>query len=246
MACVKYSPNSLLNLLSSLVTLLSPHPGNIFVLRDGRIGLIDFGQVKQLSGRIRETLCRVMIALGERQDRLHMTKADEEVVGKLSLELGIQMKEGAKQEAAPAVGVWLFDGAAKELPGGYDLGELSPNSPLRDLKSFPEDLVLVGRSCILIKAMSSRLNIPWSLAKEWAPIARNVLQTNTEQNAQRANLERDGRVRFRVVWKTFKQWGKGRTEKVVRSLPSALRSPIAAMILRAEERKTRKKLKVDA
>jgi len=25
-----------------------PHPGNVFVLDDGRIGLIDFGQVKQV------------------------------------------------------------------------------------------------------------------------------------------------------------------------------------------------------
>jgi predicted unusual protein kinase regulating ubiquinone biosynthesis (AarF/ABC1/UbiB family) len=29
----------------------------------GRIGLIDFGQVKQISGRARETLAKVMIAL---------------------------------------------------------------------------------------------------------------------------------------------------------------------------------------
>lgn len=30
-----------------------PHPGNIFVLDDGSVGLIDFGQVKQISGKAR-------------------------------------------------------------------------------------------------------------------------------------------------------------------------------------------------
>ena len=40
-----------------------PHPGNIFVLDDDSVGLIDFGQVKQISGRNRETLAKVMIAL---------------------------------------------------------------------------------------------------------------------------------------------------------------------------------------
>ena len=40
-----------------------PHAGNIFVLDDGSVGLIDFGQVKQISGRNRETLGKVMIAL---------------------------------------------------------------------------------------------------------------------------------------------------------------------------------------
>ena len=36
------------------------------MLEDGRIGLIDFGQVKQISGRERETLSKVMVALDDR------------------------------------------------------------------------------------------------------------------------------------------------------------------------------------
>ena len=31
-----------------------PHPGNIFVLDDGRVGLIDFGQCKQIGARREE------------------------------------------------------------------------------------------------------------------------------------------------------------------------------------------------
>jgi len=44
-----------------------PHPGNLFVLDDGRIGLIDFGQVKQISGKARCTLGKVMCALSQRE-----------------------------------------------------------------------------------------------------------------------------------------------------------------------------------
>ena len=119
------------------------------------------GQVKQISGRNRETLCKVMIALAERQPGI---PDDMELVGKLSLELGVELNDNAKPEAAAAIGIWLFDGTVTELPGGYDMGELSMNSPVRELKSFPQDLVLVGRSTILIKGLSSRLKIPWSLA----------------------------------------------------------------------------------
>jgi predicted unusual protein kinase regulating ubiquinone biosynthesis (AarF/ABC1/UbiB family) len=224
-------------------SIVSPHPGNIFVLDDGSVGLIDYGQVKQISGRNRETLCKVMIALAERQPGV---PDDMELVGKLSLELGVELNENAKPEAAAAIGIWLFDGTVTELPGGYDMGELSLNSPVRELKSFPQDLVLVGRSTILIKGLSSRLKIPWSLAKEWAPIARQVLDANYQRSvantafASNAGISR--RVRFREVYTAFKLWLKGRTVKLVRKLPSPLRARVAKIALYLDERRSRKSL----
>ena len=181
-----------------------------------------------------------MIALDE---RVEGEPTDMDLVGKLAMELGVEIKDGAPSEAAPAIGIWLFDGMVEELPGGYDKGELSPNSPVKELKSFPQDLVLVGRSSILIKGISDRLDIPWSLAKEWAPIAREVLHMNAEQNTHPvADGEISGRVRFRVVWQAFKQWGRGRADKAVRALPSPLRARAAALALKVEELKTRRKL----
>lgn len=204
------------------------------MLEDGRIGLIDFGQVKQISGRQRETLCKVMIALDERRDDV---PADQQLVGKLALELGVELNNDAKEEAAAAVGIWLFDGSVEKLPGGYDKGELSKNSPVRELKSFPQDLVLVGRSSILIKGLSNRLGVTWSLAKEWAPIARQVLlgQTTHQKNVT-------GRVRFLDVMRTCWQWIGGRTERIVRRLPSPLRTRVASLAVRRLERKKRKQL----
>ncbi len=43
------------------------HPGNIFVLDDGRIGLIDFSQVKQVNSDFREVVAIVILALDERR-----------------------------------------------------------------------------------------------------------------------------------------------------------------------------------
>ncbi|KAL3902676.1 MAG: hypothetical protein SGILL_010740, partial [Bacillariaceae sp.] len=211
-----------------------PHPGNVFVLENGDIGLIDFGQVKQISGRNRETLCKVMVALAENED-------DLEKITKLALELGVELNEDAKDEAPAAVAMWLFDGAVEELPGGYDNAELSPNSPVKELKSFPQDLVLVGRSTILIKGISGRLGIPWSLAREWAPIAKDVLEGKTSKENSATALNR--RVRFRTVMSTLKQWAKGRASGMGRALPSPLRSRAAKLMLKIEERKAQKALK---
>ena len=106
--------------------------------------------------------------------------------------------------------------------------------------SVIRDLVLVGRSSILIKGISDRLNIPWSLAKEWAPIARDVLDMNSgKKQPQSASNER---VRFRAVVNTLKSWSKGRAKKVGTKLPSPIRSRLAAYIVEREERKSREKL----
>jgi predicted unusual protein kinase regulating ubiquinone biosynthesis (AarF/ABC1/UbiB family) len=208
-------------------------------LDDGSVGLIDFGQVKQISGRNRETLCKVMIAL---DDRVPGEPDDMELVGKLSLELGVELNPGAKPEAAAAIGIWLFDGSVTELPGGYDMGELSLNSPVRELKSFPQDLVLVGRSTILIKGLSSRLKIPWSLAKEWAPIARQVLSANYQTGDSGRSPDSARRVRFREVYHAFQLWVKGRTVKLVRKLPSPIRTKLANIALKMNERTSRRAL----
>lgn len=220
-----------------IVGSIDPHPGNIFVLDDGRIGLIDFGQVKQISGRNRETLAKVMIALDEREDG---NLEDMERIGNLALELGVEIKENAKDEAPAAIALWLFDGSATELPGGYDMGELSPNSPVKELKSFPQDLVLAGRAAILIKGVSNRLGVPWSLSHEWAPIAKEVLNQNRRPAS--VTIDDNARVRFRDVGSTFSRWAKGRVSTFGQRLPAPLRSRVAAIAVNIQDRKARREM----
>lgn len=131
--------------------------------------------------------------------------------------------------------MWLFDGSVETLPGGYDKGELSPNSPVKELKSFPQDLVLVGRSSILIKGLSNRLNIPWSLSENWAPIARNVL------NPVQADKP-TGRVRFKDVLSTGKRWGGSKLAGGVKRLPPPLRTRVAGVVVRIQDSRARRKM----
>jgi hypothetical protein len=119
----------------------------------------------------------------------------------------------------------------------WDEGELSPNSPVKELKSFPQDLVLVGRATILIKGLSSRLGIPWSLCKEWAPIARNVLELDRNGSGTHA----ESRVRFGEVWGTLKRYGRGKLDYGVKKLPPSIRTRVAALVVRRQERKDKKK-----
>ena len=52
------------------------------------------------------------------------------------------------------------------LPGGFSsASELSPDSPVAKVQSFPEDLVLVGRATVLLRGIAARVGIKWSVAK---------------------------------------------------------------------------------
>jgi len=202
-----------------------PHPGNVFVMEDGTIGLIDFGQVKQISGRERLTLAEVMVALAER-------KSDDDpddlaTISRLALELGVKLKPGSPKEGPAATAMWLFDGKTETLPGGFDTGELSPNSPVTVLQSFPQDLVLVGRSTVLIKGIAARVNVSWSLAEEWAPIARRALVPRPFAAAGRRA------IRLRTVLALFGQWFQGKLALALGRLPPPLRRLLAAAVLRA-------------
>jgi aarF domain-containing kinase len=148
-----------------------------------------------------------MIALDDRIS--DDNPSDLQTIGNLALELGVELADDAPPEGPAAVAMWLFDGSVKQLPGGYEKGELSPNSPVKALKSFPQDLVLVGRSTILIKGLSDRLEIPWSLSKEWAPIARRVLEGNRAAAAPSSvDGKSNNKIRIRDVLKLLKGWGR--------------------------------------
>jgi ubiquinone biosynthesis protein len=45
------------------VFLADPHPGNLMLLRDGRLGLLDFGSVGRLDGNLRSSLQRMLLAI---------------------------------------------------------------------------------------------------------------------------------------------------------------------------------------
>jgi len=56
-----------------------PHPGNVLLLADGRLGLLDFGSVGRLDTSVRSALQRLLLAL-DRADPLGATDALLEVV----------------------------------------------------------------------------------------------------------------------------------------------------------------------
>ena len=170
-----------------------PHPGNIMLCSDGAVALIDFGQTKALDDTLRRQLSNIMLLLDQcGQDTENGCPAQLDPLAEAALELGVSFKPECTDvvNVAAALAMWLFDSTvARTLPGGYDSNELSANSPVARVASFPQSLVFVGRSTVLIRGLANRLKVPWSLAREWAPAARLALATPEERAAAKAALD---------------------------------------------------------
>ncbi len=142
-----------------------PHPGNIMVLNNGDIALLDFGQTKQLSSRLQSQLASLCVLLeGE-------GAKDYEAIADVVAEMGVKLTPTADKQALSACAVWMFD-SLSPMPGNYSADEFSENSPVRDIASFPQDLVMVGRAAVLIRGICAFFSIPWSVSRAWAPLAR--------------------------------------------------------------------------
>ncbi|CAE7463520.1 unnamed protein product [Symbiodinium necroappetens] len=143
-----------------------PHPGNIFVMEGGRVALIDCGQVCQLYREQRLLVAEAILAAAAYDGSRSMILTLANCVRNF----GVTFCQGQEDEDACAVrsfivclvsvevtpcievtekasvALYLFGDKDVEFPGGYSKEEFSDKSPLRQLRSFPTELVLLGRA----------------------------------------------------------------------------------------------------
>lgn len=125
--------------------MLTERPATGTLLPDGLgIGLVDFGQVKQLSSATRLALARLIVAMSELDPKTIATLGAEDAkrIADLGRAMGAKLRgdsergeaepDLASNIAAAAVCIWLFD-SIQTLPGGYSSNELSPDSPLKEV-----------------------------------------------------------------------------------------------------------------
>eukprot|EP00958_Prasinococcus_capsulatus_P005255 scaffold516_cov401-Prasinococcus_capsulatus_cf.AAC.6 len=211
-----------------------PHPGNIFIRPNGQVALIDFGQTKRIPDTMRYQLATVIKLLSEkyegkvtrlaagllrRQCELETTLrctrplqvVDMDALAESARALGVRFLEGYDNSTtAAATAMWLFDNV-DELPGGFSsVNELSPDSPVAKVQSFPDDLVLVGRATVLLRGISARVGVKWSVAKviqgnqpapvkpEWRKFAMEVLEPET--SAHSVKTPTSLRRRVSAIW----------------------------------------------
>ena len=156
--------------MNRILTFLGdPHPGNVLLLKDNRIGLIDYGQVKRLTNEDRKDLSKLILLLCD--------KKEKEVID-LVKQMGFTTEKNNDQVLYETV-VMGFDSDELAFKAGMSIHQFMEEMNRRDkTKTIPEQYVMVVRVSMLLRGIATLLGIqePISVCDYWKPYAEQVLR----------------------------------------------------------------------
>ena len=177
-----------------------PHPGNVFVLPDGRLCLHDFGMIGELDAPLRETLTRILDAV---------VRGDVRAVADEYRELGLagdDTDRGALEADLSALLREIRDQPLAEISVGEALTSLLRLGSQHRLRS-PGPLLLLARALLIAEALMRRLSPELNVVQVFrGEVARLTLRRYAPEQ-----LLRDGHQIAREV------------ERMVRDAPSDVR-----------------------
>jgi ubiquinone biosynthesis protein len=146
-----------------------PHPGNLLVLADGAVGILDFGMVGRLTSDLRDKLGALLVAIAGR---------DVDIVTEICFSLGVMSEE--VNEAAFKLGVLeLLDKYY-----GMPLKRIDPRRVFGDVTALaresriilPRDFVLLAKSLVTVVGTARTLDPEFDLAAALRPRAKDLLR----------------------------------------------------------------------
>ncbi|DAZ96465.1 TPA: hypothetical protein N0F65_006511 [Lagenidium giganteum] len=144
-----------------------PHPGNLMLLEDGRLGLIDFGQVKRLTPEHRLNLAKLTLALHEG------TKDD--VIRVMTQDMGMRSEKMDAYFLEKQARV-LFDRDDRTVTEGMNFQLFMEYLDTIDrFERLPDDFVMAFRASIILRGFSYWLRYRFSHAESWSTLARQVV-----------------------------------------------------------------------
>jgi ubiquinone biosynthesis protein len=147
-----------------------PHPGNIFVVSDGRICFLDFGMIGRLDQELKQQLCDLLIAMHQR---------DAERIITLLVYSG---------EISDEIDRRLLKRDISELIDDYynlSLAEIDTAKLFREFIDllnrhrikFPSDLVLLAKALVTIESVARQLDPDFVLMEQIRPQIEKLLQS---------------------------------------------------------------------
>jgi aarF domain-containing kinase len=144
-----------------------PHPGNVLLLKDGRLGLIDYGQVKKLTDAQRLSYARLIDALA-RDDK-------KEIVRVMKEEGGLQTQKD-DFDTQYQLTAFYFDRDTDDVTEGLGLQAFMDEMELRDpLIQGATDFVMASRVSLMMRGMGLAFGIQLETAPVMHGIALDVL-----------------------------------------------------------------------
>ena len=164
-----------------------PHPGNLLVTDDGRLGLHDFGVVGSLDRPTRHALASFVLAF---------TEQDTEWVLDSWLELGMITRGGDRDRMRAVVSALMSDYARRpisEWSVGEAFAQLVTASRGYNF-AVPLHLLVLGRTLILIEATVRLLHPSFSLLDSLTERSREVMDGALADGRQTRRLQYEAAV----------------------------------------------------
>lgn len=185
-----------------------PHPGNVLLTDDGRLGLIDLGMVARVAPQLQDALLRLLVAASEGRG----AEAAE------ALERLGEPAEGYEREALSrrvAELVVRTTGAnLGQLQMGRELGELARIAAESGLRTPPE-LTLVGKALLNLDDVARHLDDHFEPANAVRERLAHIMRHQVLASASPASL-----VSAALDAKEFAEQLPGRMNKVLDALAS--------------------------
>jgi ubiquinone biosynthesis protein len=145
-----------------------PHPGNMFVEADGRIAIIDFGMVGEISDQLRHDLGRLLIALA-RKDPRRLARALE------GMSRSGPVQDRTKLAADVAVFISLYD--------GVDLADVNIARLAQKLLAvvrhhhlvLPAEAAVIVKMLVMAEGLGRVLDPKFRLSRVLEPHVRRLL-----------------------------------------------------------------------
>jgi predicted unusual protein kinase regulating ubiquinone biosynthesis (AarF/ABC1/UbiB family) len=169
-----------------------PHPGNLFVLPDGRVAFIDFGMMDQLTQHTKETIAGSVV---------HLINKDYVSLTKDFVELGFLTADVDISPIIPAL-ERVLDNAIGESVGNFnfkviteEFSDLVYQYPFR----VPAQFSLIIRSLVTQEGVALSLNPDFKIVEIGYPyVAQRLLNGETPEMRQRLIevVLKDGKIQW--------------------------------------------------
>jgi ubiquinone biosynthesis protein len=151
-----------------------PHPGNIFVMPDGRIGLVDFGIVGWLTPDIMESIATALIAL---------VKKDFDTIVEQYIRLGlvkedVDIEEFKREFKADMIDflIPLYDVTLAEINLAQYLDTLLHIAIKHKLR-IPSDLLLLNKCMLILDSIGRELDPNFNFISVAEPYAKRLIKS---------------------------------------------------------------------
>ena len=159
-----------------------PHPGNVLLLPDGRLGLIDYGQVKRwtLDQQLAYAELTVALADGDR----------DEIIRAFTEEVKIRTQD-MDPDVLYRLAVFWNDRNSKDITMGLNLQEFQDWAEAKDPQTaVPNWPVIASRVNVLMRAVGNAFGLDVAVAHMWAPYARAALRRHGPAGGRAVDLDR--------------------------------------------------------